>query len=252
MGFVSVARLSDSPYVETVMSGYTEGEGSTIRPAECHWHMVFANVNGAMHPIITGALTTSGVVPFTEGVELLWIKFKLGTFMPHMPARKNLDSETLLPTAAGKSFWLKSSVWQFPDYENVDTFVDWLVRDEILVFDPLVKAALEGQPQEIALRTVRHRFLRATGLTQNNIYQIERAQRAAALLREGASILDTVYEAGYFDQPHLTRALKQWVGYTPAELVRSSRACRFVQDTVSLSEYDASVLTKTNRAAQRK
>ncbi len=242
MGFISEARLSDSPYVETVMRGYTEGEGSTIRPAECHWHMCFTKVNGALHPIITGPLTTSGVVPFTEGVELLWIKFKLGAFMPHMPTRSNLDTETILPTAAGQSFWLKGAAWQFPDYENVDTFVDRLVRDEILVFDPLVNAVLEGQPQEIAPRTVRHRFLRATGLTQSNIYQIERAQRAATLLRQGVSILDTVYEAGYFDQPHLTRSLKQWVGYTPAELVRLSQLCHSVQDIKSLSEYDANVL----------
>jgi hypothetical protein len=242
MGFISEARLSDSPYIETVIRGYTEGEGSSIRPAECHWHMVFAKVNGVVHPIIAGALTTSGVVPFSEGVELLWIKFKLGTFMPHMPARSNLDSETLLPTAAGKSFWLKSSAWQLPDYENADTFVDRLVRDEILVFEPLVNAVLEGQPQEIAPRTVRHRFLRATGLTQNSIYQIERAQRAAALLREGNSILDTVYEAGYFDQPHLTRALKQWVGHTPAEIIRLSRPCHIVQDTEPVSEYPATVL----------
>jgi hypothetical protein len=243
MGFVAKARLSDSPYVETVMTGYTEGEGSSIRPAEYHWHMVFTKANGALHPIVTGPLTTSGVVPFTEGVELLWVKFKLGAFMPHMPTRRNLDTETLLPTAAGQSFWLKGSAWQFPTYENVDTFVDRLVRDDILVFDPLVNAVLEGQPQEIAPRTVRHRFLRATGLTQTSIFQIERAQRAAALLREGASILDTVYEAGYFDQPHLTRALKQWVGYTPAEIIRLSRPCHSVQDTDSAPEYDANVLT---------
>jgi AraC-like DNA-binding protein len=67
---------------------------------------------------------------------------------------------------------------------------------------------------------VRHRFLRATGVSQNHIYQIERAQRAAALLQQGVSILDTVYELGYYDQPHLTRSLRQWVGYTPAQLLR--------------------------------
>jgi len=242
MGFISEERLSDSPYVEAIMRGRTEGEGSAIRPAECHWHMVFTKVNGALHPIVTGPLTTSGVVSFTEGAELLWVKFKLGTFMPHMPTRSNLDTETLLPTAAGKSFWLKGSAWQFPDYENVDTFIDWLVRDEILVFDPLVSAVLEGQPQEMASRTVRHRFLRATGLTQSHVYQIERARRAAALLREGNSILDTVEEAGYFDQPHLTRSLKQWVGHTPAQILRLSQPCHIVQDTEPVQEYLTNVL----------
>ena len=91
-----------------------------------------------------------------------------------------------------------------------------------MVFDPVVNAALQGKTQEVAPRTVRYRFLRATGLTQSHIYQIERAQRAAALLEQGVSILDTVYQADYYDQPHLTRSLKQWVGYTPAQMVQLS------------------------------
>jgi methylphosphotriester-DNA--protein-cysteine methyltransferase len=74
----------------------------------------------------------------------------------------------------------------------------------------------------MAARTVRHRFLRATGLTQLHIYQAERARRAEALLRQGVSILDTVFEAGYYDQPHLTRSLKRFIGHTPAQLIRFS------------------------------
>ena len=245
MSFDTVARLSDSPYVETIIHGYSVGNGSVIRPAECHWHMVFTKFKDNLYPIFVGPLTTSGSVSFIEGAEILWIKFKLGTFMPHLPTRNFLNVETVLPEAASNSFWLKSSAWQFPDYENVDTFVDWLVREEVLVYDPVVSAVLEGQPQEMASRTVRHRFLRATGLTQTHIYQIERAQHAAALLGQGVSILDTVYEVGYFDQPHLTRSLKQWVGHTPAEILRRSKACHSVQDSDLSFEYDADVLANT-------
>jgi AraC-like DNA-binding protein len=32
-----------------------------------------------------------------------------------------------------------------------------------------------------------------------------------------------VYETGYFDQSHLTHALKRFIGYTPAQLVRLSQ-----------------------------
>jgi hypothetical protein len=230
MGFIFEERLSDSPYLELVTRGYTEGNGSTIRPSETHWHMVFAKHEGGIQPIVVGPLTTSGVVPFTEGIELLWVKFKLGAFMPHMPARNCLDSETILPVAAGKSFWLKSSAWQVPTYDNVETFIERLVRNDVLVFDPVVKAALQGHPQDVPPRTLRHRFQRATGLTQKHIHQVERARQAVALLERGVSILDTVYEAGYFDQPHLTRSLKQWIGHTPAQIIRrnepDSGACK--------------------------
>jgi AraC-like DNA-binding protein len=102
----------------------------------------------------------------------------------------------------------------------VETFIGRLVREGALAIDPVVQAALKDRPQELSPRTLRHRFLRAAGLSQNHIHQIERAQRAAALLRDGVSILDAVYELGYFDQPHLTRSLKRWVGHTPAQIIR--------------------------------
>jgi hypothetical protein len=221
---ISEDRFSDSPYVDLVSRGWTVSDGSAIRPAECNWHMVFVKHPGGAIPYVVGPLKTSGVATWGAGAEILWIRFRLGTFMPHMRVKHYLDVETALPGAASRKFWLKGSSWQFPDYENVETFVNKLMRDEILVRDPVVHAVLQGHPQDMASRTVRDRFLRTTGLTQTHIYQVERAKRAAALLRQGFSILDTVDEAGYFDQPHLTRALKHWIGYTPAQIASTSIA----------------------------
>ena len=224
MSIVYEERSSDSPYIETVTWGRTVSDGSTIRPSEIHSHMVFARYMGHVYPVFVGPLTTAGVVSYTEGAEILWIKFSLGAFMPHLPPRDFRDMETPLPGAASKSFWLKGSAWQFPDYNNVETFIDRLVRNDVLVRDPVVGTALQARSQEIPARTVRHRFLRATGLTQTHIHQFERAQQAVTLLQQGVSILDTVYEVGYFDQPHLTRSLKQFIGHTPAQLARLSAA----------------------------
>ena len=219
MSIIFEERWSDSPYIESVIRGRTVSDGAPTRPAETHWHMVFSKWNGCVYPLVVGPWSTSGVVTYGEGAEILWIKFKLGTFMPHLPTRKMLNTETLLPTATNQSFWLHGSAWQFPDFENVETFVDRLVREDALVSDPVVIAALQDQlkPEAVSARTVRHRFLQATGLSQNHIYQFKRAKQAAALLEQGVPILDTVYEAGYFDQPHLTRSLKRFIGKTPAQ-----------------------------------
>lgn len=222
MSIIYEERSSDSPYVETIMRGRTVSDGSQIRPSEVHWHMVFTRHNGRVHPIFVGPWTIAGVASWGEGAEILWIKFSLGSFMPHLPPRDFLDVETSLPRAASNSFWLKGSAWQFPDYDNVETFIDRLVREDVLVHDPVVKAVLQGHPSEMASRTVRHRFLRATGLTQLHIYQAERARRAEALLQQGISVVDTVFEAGYYDQPHLTRSLKQFIGHTPGQIVQLS------------------------------
>jgi AraC-like DNA-binding protein len=224
-------RASDSPYVALVQRGRTARDGRVLRPTESHWHMVLLRYKGETRFLVVGPWTTTGVLSYPEGAELLWIKLKPGTFLPHLPARHILNKETPLPQATSNTFWLHGSTWQFPDYDNVETFIERLTRQEALVCDPVVSAALQDQPQALSPRTIRHRFLQATGMTQSHIRQIDRARRAETLLRQGMSILDTVYEAGYFDQPHLTRALKQWIGYTPTQIIRTHQpGC--------VSEYD--------------
>lgn len=224
MSIIYKERLSDSPYIDTIMQGQTVSEGSTIRPAESGWHMVFVRHNRDRQPLIVGPWTTSGVASWGEGSEILWIRFKLGVFMPHLPPKKFLDTEIALPDASSKSFWLNSSSWQYPNYENVETFIERLVREEVLVQDPIISAALQDQLPEMSLRTVRHRFRQATGLTQSHIHQLKRAQQAAERLQQGVPILDAVYETGYFDQPHLTRSLKQYIGKTPKQWVENPPA----------------------------
>ena len=207
--------------------------------------MVIVRHNGNVQLLVVGPWRTAGVAAWEGEAEILWIKYSLGAFMPHLVTRRFLDSETALPGAASRSFWLNGSAWQFPDYDNAEAFIDRLVHENVLVRDPVVDAALQGRRQDISPRTLRHRFLQATGLSQNHIRQFERAQQAAALLQQGVSILDTVYEAGYFDQPHLTRSLKQFIGHTPAELVRLSQAaCHSIQDSHPLPEYNTNVLAE--------
>lgn len=215
-------RRSDSPYVEQVQTALVSRDGTTIRPAEIHWHLVLARHRGEARLVLVGPWTGSGVVTVPKGAEILWIKLKLGAFMPHLPTHAFRDSETTLPEASDDAFWLHGSAWQFPSFENADTFAQRLVAEGVLAHDSLVNDVLRDHPPDLSPRTIRHRFLRATGLTRNQVRQFERARHAAALLRQGVSILDTGFDAGYYDQPHLTRSLKHWIGHTPAEILRAT------------------------------
>lgn len=216
-------RLSDSPYIEMVWRGRVERDYSPVCPADVRWNLLFVKYNGKVQVSVEGPTTKSVLKNQFEGSEFLVIKFALGAFMPILPASNFVDEAAMLPEGAGKSFWLNSSTWQLPDYDNAETFVDRLVREELLVRDPIVTAVLQDQPPAISPRTVRRRFLFATGLTQGSIRQIERAQQAAALLEKGTPILDAVYEVGYADQPHLTRSLRRFYGQTPAQIARVSQ-----------------------------
>lgn len=223
MTFAVQTRLSESPLVESVTHGQTIAGGTAIRPAETRWHMIVSRVQDQPRFLIVGPWSASGPLDYGAGADILWIRFRLGVFMPHLPVRSLLNAETPLPEAAGESFWLKSAAWQFPTAHNVDTFVARLAREQVLIRDPVIDAALNGElrREDYSPRTLRHRFLQATGLSEGHIAQVERAQKAAALLRHGIPILDVVEEAGYFDQPHLTRSLKQYIGHTPAQIQRA-------------------------------
>src|SRR5690242_16302025 len=111
-----------------------------------------------------------------------------------------------------------SPAWRLPDYDNAEGFVRRLVRQDVLVRDPVVAAALRDAPADVSERTVQRRFLAATGLTRGAIRQISRARQAAVLIQEGLPVHRVVYQLGYFDQPHLARSLTRFIGRTATQL----------------------------------
>ena len=226
MTFLFEDRPSDSSFVETIWRAQSERAGSFISLAASHWEMVVTRYRGKTSFTVRGPETKATPLHYQwTGAEWLGIRFKLGTFLPHLPPSKLLDRRDVnLPQVTSQSFWLQGSAWELPTFENADTFVERLVRGGLLVRDPVVQAVLEGQPQELSVRAVQYRFLEATGLTHRTVQQIERARHALTLLQQGAAIADTVYQAGYFDQPHLTRALKRFAGQTPAQIARLSKS----------------------------
>jgi AraC-like DNA-binding protein len=219
---VAQQRLVESPYIEWVGHGYTVADGLEMRPAEYNWHLIFTRQAGVLRTLVVGALEVARPLSYIAGGESLWIRFRVGTFMPNILPTTILNREIELPEASGNNFWLKDRVWEIPTFENADTFVEHLVRAGALTCDPLVDAALRDELAGVPARTIRHHFQRSTGLRQSLIHQIGRAQRAVELLRQGIPALDIAYELGYADQPHLTRSLKRLLGYTPREILVSS------------------------------
>jgi hypothetical protein len=215
-------RQSDSPYIEMIWRGQVEHDYAPICPADVRWNLLFIKRGNQMRVTVEGA-TTQFVPKFHTGEqEFLVIKFRLGVYMPHLPAGDLVNTDELLPQAAGRSFWLHRA-WLPPTFENAETFVAQLAREGLLIHEPVVNAVLQGHLPQVSSRTIRRRFLNATGLTPTTIAQIERAQRALSLLEQGNPILDVVYEVGYADQPHLNRSLRRFVGYTPTQVIQSSR-----------------------------
>lgn len=218
-------RPSNSPFIERIWHAKTESVGSFISQAATHCEMVIIKHKGKTTVTVRGPETKATLLPVQSvGAEYFGITFVTGAFIPQLPPKELINgSDVNLPEASNQSFWLDGSTWQIPNYENADTFVDRLVRKNLLVRDPVVAAVLKGRSPDLSIRSVQYRFLQATGLTQSTIHQIKRARLAAALLEQGVSILDTVNHAGYADQPHLTRSMKRYIGQTPAQIARMSQ-----------------------------
>jgi AraC-like DNA-binding protein len=218
MSFFYEERLSDSPFVQTIWHTWTERNGCYLASADGSWDLLISRQDATTNVLLCGPTTKATPVYYTEGIECLGIRFQLGTYMPHLPTNHLLDAGTMLYEGASTSFWLGDSLWQFPDYENADTFVDRLVRADLLARDPVVDAVLQGHLPDLSPRSVQRHFLRTIGLPQRSLRSIERAQQAALLLQQGVSIQDTVFQAGYVDQAHLTKSVKRLTGQTPAQI----------------------------------
>ena len=225
-------RPSDSPVVERIWRSHSERAGTFLSVAASHWEMVVTRHEGKTFLTVRGPETRATTADCPAEGDWVAIRFKLGTFMPLLPARNLRDRrDVTLPEATRRSFWLNGSTWEYPSFDNAEVFVKRLVRAGLIVVDLTVESALLGAQRELSLRSAQRHFLQATGITHGTIRQIERARHATNLLKQGVPILDTVHQAGYFDQAHLTRSLKHFIGQTPGQIIRAEEQLSFLYKT---------------------
>jgi AraC-like DNA-binding protein len=211
-------RSSDSPFIERVWQAQSDRSGPFLSIAMGHWEMVVTRGFGGTMFTLRGPESKVTRLPCPAGGEWVGIRFRIGTVMPHLPASDLVDESINLPDAGTRSFWLHGSAWQVPNFENAESFVAKLVRRGLLTRDRVVDDAQRKQLDGLSVRSAQRHFVRTTGLTQNTIRQIERARYAAVLLQNGTSTAHVVDDAGYYDQPHLCRALRRFIGQTPAQI----------------------------------
>ena len=203
--------------------------------AASNFEMAVTRHQGKTFITLRGPETKATTAHCPVNGEWLGIRFRLGTFMPRLTPGHLIDGrDVTLPDATTRSFWLNGSAWDYPEFENAEAFVARLARAGIITRDPAVDGVLSGEPQAQSQRSGQRCFLRATGLSHRAVRQIERARYATHLLKHGMSILDATYEAGYFDQPHLTRSLTRFIGQTPAEITRATKQLSLLYKTAPL------------------
>ncbi|WP_203906122.1 helix-turn-helix domain-containing protein [Rhizocola hellebori] len=218
MGLRFETRASDSPWVDTVWTCTSEQVAEMTSVATPCWGLVFWQQEGIAHASISGPETATGKAPVPQGATFVGIEFAVGTWLAAAPTPVLVDRGVELPDATHRSFRLGGRRWETPGPDDAEALVDRLVRGGAVVRDPLVTDVRQGRQPVVSERTVERRFRAATGLTQSAVRQIERARHASTLLATGVPVADVVCGLEFFDEPHLARALRRYVGRTARQL----------------------------------
>jgi len=214
-------RQSDSPYVERIWRSRSRQGGFFFSMAESSIELVFTRMPGFTAATLRGPVSKGGLIECPPNGEWLAVRFRLGTYLPLIPTVTLIDHRNMdLPILPCDRFWFSGRAWEIPTYDNIDAFVARLAGAGVIARSHAPDAAIAGDCGRMSQRSVQRHFRHVTGMTFSAWQQIERARHAAALLMDGASVLDATFHAGYFDQAHLTRSVKQLIGTTPARLAR--------------------------------
>ena len=218
MSFEYEERPSASRFVDVIWRTHDTSDGTYLAAADACWDMVFIRSSFGNRSLLSGPSSTITPVPYRAGNRNVGIRFRRGSFLPHVPTTTMVDTTESLPMPTNESFLLAGEEWPMPTFETADHLVAELERRNLLADDPVVMAVLRGDDPGLTPRSVQRHVSQVTGLTANQIRGIVRARTASERLQRGESILDVAHDLGYADQAHLTRELRRMTGFTPARM----------------------------------
>ncbi|MEV0645492.1 helix-turn-helix domain-containing protein [Phytomonospora sp. NPDC050363] len=216
------SRSSDSPWIDAVWTCASDRVTEMTSVASPTWGLVFWAQRGEYFAAVTGPESRCGNAPVPEGASFVGIQFAVGTSLRAVAAPSLVDGGILLPDVTGRGFRLDGGRWETPGPDDAEALVGRLVRDGTVLRDPLVTELLRGGRPPGTDRTLERRFRASTGLTQGAVRQIGRARAAAARLASGEAASEVVGGLGFYDEPHLARALRRYVGRTARQLQGSA------------------------------
>lgn len=216
MGLEFEHRSSDSPLIERVWRSWSLNTTTMTSVARALCDFVFWEGRYGIHAGVQGPESRASQAPVPADAEFIGVRLALGTLLPTWPASELVDRFVEFPVD-GNWFHLAGDRVRRPRFDDAEEFVALLVRKGLL---------LTTVVQDIALtdRTRQRRYLAAVGLPQRTVLQIERANDAAIRLRHGQPPAAVAQASGYFDQPHLARSLRRFIGPSATELAIQSQS----------------------------
>jgi AraC-like DNA-binding protein len=209
-------RSSDSPLIERVWRSWSLNTTTMNSVARAHCDFVFWEGRDGVHAGIQGPESRASQAPVPADAEFIGIRLALGTILPARPASTLVDRFVEFPVESGW-FHLGGDRIRMPRFDDAEEFIALLVCRDLLLPQLVRDGALTD-------RTRQRQYLAAVGLPRRTVLQIERANDAAVRLRQGQPPAAVAQESGYFDQPHLARSLRRFIGPSATELAKDSQS----------------------------
>jgi AraC-like DNA-binding protein len=89
--------------------------------------------------------------------------------------------------------------------------------------EPRLSIERAADEQHVGRRQLERDFERWIGVAPRHLAQVARVQQVARLARNGASLADAAAQAGFADQPHMTRTVRRVTGLAPRAFIASQR-----------------------------
>ena len=220
---IETAKGLDSAHIKSITHTTFTAAGSTLMQPDGCWDFAILKRSGHTMVLRTGLTTKAVVYEHQPGDEILTISFRASTYMPLMPGEDMRNEGVILPEIGQDRFWLGTDVLEIPNFGNADVFAQRLIRADIVQSNDVVASILDGHPKAMSERTMQRHFLRTTGLTYKSFTQIERAQKAIALLQMGRPAADVAFALGFTDQAHMINSLRAIMGQTPGQIAAAAQ-----------------------------
>lgn len=200
---------SDTRIVDRVWRTCSDTPGTMTSAARTSCQLILTRTQGRLFAIVRGPETRATTASVPPEAEFLGIRFALGAVLRPHPAASLVDGYATLTVTDSERIVVGGEEWPAPTYDNAEHFFRRLQHAGLLVH-----SHLPGDEDLRSRRTLQRRYRATTGLSQAAVTQIDRANAAATMLRDGLDWRATVATLGYFDQAHLAHALRRYVGFT--------------------------------------
>jgi hypothetical protein len=214
-------RPLDSKLAHSVTWSRFTSDGHFLALPDNLWDIVVMRRQDRLSVMRTGLTTRPDTVTYSAGDEMLVISFLPHCFTPSRLGDAMRNEACFLELFGRHAVRLGAAFHETPTFENAEGFVERLVAAGAVEVNTVVESIVQGPSRAVTERTMQRHFLKTTGLTYKHFTMIERAQKAASLLRMGKPAVEVALALGYSDQAHMINSLKRILGRTPGEIARS-------------------------------